>query len=274
MDSEPWRVKYAGECLKCGRHLDVGEPAIYERRLRRIRCIECPTDGPAVHLETVGPVEQSVAGRSARERYEHLRDARDARVRGRLGNRLGGLALTLTSEPQSTRAWETGAVGEEEVGAMLDGLVGCRALHDRRVPGSPANIDHIVVAPSGIYVIDAKRYEGVVRVRDRGPLWRTDLRLYVGGRDRSKMADGLRWQVERVVKIIAGSGTTPLPRVVGVLCFVGSSWPLFRPPKEFEGLRLESPRSLEKALRGMNDHGTLDVDHWLPVMATAFPPRH
>ncbi|MEO6532232.1 MAG: nuclease-related domain-containing protein [Pseudolysinimonas sp.] len=34
----------------------------------------------------------------------------------------------------------------------------CRCLRDRRIPGSKANIDHVVRAPRGVFVIDAKRY--------------------------------------------------------------------------------------------------------------------
>jgi hypothetical protein len=33
-------------------------------------------------------------------------------------------------------------------------------VHDRRVPGCKAIIDHIAVSPGGVYVIDAKKYTG------------------------------------------------------------------------------------------------------------------
>jgi hypothetical protein len=41
------------------------------------------------------------------------------------------------------------------------------ALHDRRMPCSQANIDHIVLVPSGVWVIDSKRVRGRIRVEDR-----------------------------------------------------------------------------------------------------------
>lgn len=59
---------------------------------------------------------------------------------------------------------------------------GIRVLHDRRVPGTRGNIDHLVVAPAGIFVVDAKRYDGLIRVRDVGGLFKTNERLYVGRR--------------------------------------------------------------------------------------------
>jgi Nuclease-related domain len=40
------------------------------------------------------------------------------------------------------------------------------ALHDRRVSGSRANIDLFVIGPAGVFVIDAKRYEGQICIRD------------------------------------------------------------------------------------------------------------
>jgi len=46
--------------------------------------------------------------------------------------------------------------------ASLDRLAGegLYFLHDRRIPPTRANIDHIVIAPTGVYVIDAKNYAG------------------------------------------------------------------------------------------------------------------
>jgi hypothetical protein len=64
------------------------------------------------------------------------------------------------------------------------------ALHDRRIPGSRANIDHVVVAPSGVWVIDAKLYQGKVERRTSGPIWRRELSVFVGGRDRTKVIHG------------------------------------------------------------------------------------
>jgi len=61
-----------------------------------------------------------------------------------------------------------GAEGERRVGAGLDGLAaaGVVALHARLIPGSKANIDHLAVAPNGLWVINAKRYRGEVTRRD------------------------------------------------------------------------------------------------------------
>ena len=69
--------------------------------------------------------------------------------------------MALTAERQSTRAWSLGAIGEERVGAAVDAIAGqsIRELHDRKIPRSKANIDHLVVTPGGVWVIDSKRYQ-------------------------------------------------------------------------------------------------------------------
>ena len=48
------------------------------------------------------------------------------------------------------------------MGARLDVILSptVRVLHDRRIPGTRANIEHLVVCPTGVLVVDAKRYVG------------------------------------------------------------------------------------------------------------------
>jgi len=78
----------------------------------------------------------------------------------------------MSDDPQSTRAWQTGARGEVVLGGRLDSLRerGIHVLHDRRIPGTTANIDHIVVGPRGVFVIDAKKYSGSPSLRVEGGL--------------------------------------------------------------------------------------------------------
>jgi hypothetical protein len=69
-------------------------------------------------------------------------------------------AIGIWAPRQSTVAWRQGAEGEERLGHQLDQLTGegFVILHDRRVPGSPANIDHLVIGPTGVFVVDAKNF--------------------------------------------------------------------------------------------------------------------
>lgn len=93
-------------------------------------------------------------------------------------------------------------------------------LHDRAIPGSRANIDHIVIAPSGVWVIDSKRYKGKVAVV-KPLLART--KLTINGRDKSKLIDGLAQQVALVKDVMAE--VAPGVPVRGALCFVDSELP-------------------------------------------------
>lgn len=66
---------------------------------------------------------------------------------------------------------EQGAEGERAVAAALRSLPsGHVVLHDLSIPGSRANVDHLVIAPTGVFVIDAKSSAGQLTAGD-GTLW-------------------------------------------------------------------------------------------------------
>ena len=121
-------------------------------------------------------------------------------------------------------------------------------LHDRKVPGTRGNIDHLVVAPSGVWVIDAKNYSGKVEQRDVGSRFSTDRRLYVDGRDRTKLVEGLSWQVEAVRAALGPSGFNEVP-VHASLCFTNSEWGLFARPIQMNGVLIACASSLIEAVR-------------------------
>lgn len=202
--------------------------------------------------------------------FQRRHEGREARIRERWG-RLGGLVLALTSDPASTRAWERGSIGESKLGAVLgridrDDVI---ALHDRRVPATCRNIDHIVVSPSGVYVIDAKRYTGEVRVRDVAGLFsRPDRRLFVGRRDCSQRARGMDWQLDAVRAALDGRAELP---VVCALCFVDAEWPFFGTAHEFEGVRIEDPRSLRELITRPGPLTLEEIVEVAAVLAHALP---
>jgi hypothetical protein len=293
------RLQFASACCACGRELPRGANALHDPGRREVRCLACaprgdeaaastellseplseprpePLPQPLPQPEPLPQPDLGTAGASARREYERLRGNREERIRDRFGRRLGGLVLAVTDEPQSTRAWATGARGEEALAQALSDVPGVIALHDRRVPGTRANIDHIVVGPTGLFVVDAKRYTGQIHLRDVGGLFRSDRRLYVGRRDCSDLTDAVASQVAVVEAALEGAGIEPLPAVTPVLCFVDGDWPLFRPPDSFRGVRLESPRSLCR-LVGEAQDTALDVStvtRLVQFLATALPAR-
>jgi hypothetical protein len=81
-------------------------------------------------------------------------------------------------------------------------------------------------------VIDAKHYTGKVEQRDRGGWFRTDWRLYVDGRDKTKLVEALDWQITAVEKVLSD----PEIPIHAALCFVGASWGLFSKPFQQAGV--------------------------------------
>ncbi|MBM6402619.1 NERD domain-containing protein [Phycicoccus sp. MQZ13P-5] len=224
------RLRFAGTCRVCGSELPARAEAIYERATRTVRCVShevsTPSAGPAEDVPDVAVpevVDPGTAGASARREFDRRKAAREERIRAK-HPKLGGLILAVSDDPQSTTAWNTGALGEERLGGGLNRLASqtVRLLHDRRMPKSKANIDHLAVTPTGVFVIDAKKYRGRPHLRIDGGLFRPRVeRLMIGTRDCTKLVDGVLKQVDVVRGLLE-----PAVPVHGVLCFVEADWPL------------------------------------------------
>jgi hypothetical protein len=268
-------IRYDGRCAACGTVLLRGTVATWDPVAKRLTCIECPSQvAEAAATEPAAPpaIDAGVAGGSARNEYERRHDRREAAVKDRWGERIGGLILRFSEEPQSIRAWGIGARGEEELAAAFEGVEGLRMLNDRRVKGTRGNIDHILVAPAGVFVVDAKHFVGNIEIRNVGGFFRTELRLYVGGRNRSQLADGLTWQLTTVRAALGASGIEPMPPITPVLCFIEARWPrFFGHVDEFEGVRLEDPGSLKGLLREPAVLDEAGMDRVARALAEALP---
>ena len=120
--------------------------------------------------------------------------------------------MALTAERQSTRAWSLGAIGEERVGAAVDAIAeqSIRELHDRKIPRSRANIDHLVVTPGGVWVIDSKRYQDRrPELRVEGGILRPRVeKLLVRGSDKTALVEGVLKQVGLVQEVVGAVAAT------------------------------------------------------------------
>jgi Nuclease-related domain len=159
----------------------------------------------------------------------------------------------ITPESQPTGAWKVGAEGERRVAEVLAETSSIEVLHDRLVPGSRANIDHIVVGPSGVFVIDAKKYTGKIEVRNVGGVFRPDERLYVNDRDRTKVVEGVLGQID-VVRAVLGEGFADV-EIRGVLCFVGCEWGWPMRMKHINGVTALWPKALPEHVSIPGDLG-------------------
>ena len=291
------KLSRADTCRERGRAA-AGEDAWWAWGSRRVVCLGCrPLEAEVVAIHaasasdaprpdtTVATEESAVpaadpraaidrgtAGGSAMREYERRHAQRETRVRERWG-RLGPLVLTLTSDPQTIQAWQRGSIGESKLAAALGKLdrEDVIFLHDRRVPSSRGNIDHIVAAPTGVYVVDAKRVSGEVRVRDVAGLFsRPDRRLFAGRRDCSAFARNMSWQVDTVRAALGGREDVP---IIPVLCFVDADWPLFGRPDGFEGVRIEEPSSLRRAVSRSGPLTTDEIVELATVLSHALPAK-
>jgi hypothetical protein len=280
------KLRREDSCADCKTTIAAGESAHWYATERVVRCHAC---GPSViDSERVAAVEVmlvettttvpvvltepiDVAGGSAQREYDkrsaresakkEQRVAADADWRKAIKSErpvLGRIASALTAKPQitpesqPTQAWKVGAEGERRVAHVLAEASGIEVLHDRLVPGSRANIDHIAIGPSGVFVIDAKKYKGPIEVRNVGGLFRVDERLYVNGRDRSKLAEGVLGQVD-VVRAALGDGFAGVA-VRGVLCFIGCEWGWIMRMKRIKGVTALWPAALAEHVAVPGDH--------------------
>lgn len=195
-DERELTLRYAATCSVCQAALAPRARAIWDRATKTARCVKCSVPAQAAPPAVEGPdpvpaVDFGVAGASAQRLFDTKEARRKERLRrdwwvlaimavagavvgGVLAHRLhtsvalwavvGGAlpVLDLIRRPQHIDAWRSGAAGERAVGKMLDGLrvEGVVAIHDRRVPGRRTNIDHIVVAPTGIFVVRHEERRG------------------------------------------------------------------------------------------------------------------
>ena len=213
---------------------------------------ESPTDCVDSGTIEQPEIEAGTGGGSARREYDRRPVRREERIREQ-HPRLGGLILALTDEPQSTQAWERGAIGEELLAKRLSELPEpTRVLNDRRIPGTRANIDHIVVAPSGVWVVDAKRYKNKrPELRVEGGIIRPRVEsLRIGGRDRTSLVAGLGKQVALMRAALDGTGVP----VHGALCFLEADWPLIGGSFTIDGHHVLWPKLLVKRINEATGH--------------------
>lgn len=259
------RLRYPGRCRGCGSALERGAQAAWDKEAKVATCLRCLS--PEV---TEDVIDRGRAGGSAAREWQRRHDKREQAVRDRYG-RLSGVVLAVTTDPHSTAAWAYGANGERLLGGMLDPLRddGMAVLHDRRIPGSRANIDHLVIAPWGVFIIDAKNYKGRVEKRDRGGWFSTDYRLYVGGRDKTKLLPSLAKQAE-AVRMALGDEFADV-RICKTICFVHADWSLFARPVELDGVHVLWPRALGKLLRTEGQLTRKEIERLERKLAVALP---
>lgn len=290
-------IRRSDTCAACDASLPPTTRAWWDSTAKEVTCTTCrpadqaeparvpdparaqpPTPTPVTPkpLPPPVPIDHGIGGISAQREYDRRSAKHDNKIEKKWGTgRIGKVAKFFSDEPQSTTAWKKGADGEARLANRLDrDLAGVATmLHDRKVPRTRGNIDHLAVAPTGIWIIDAKNYSGKVECRDVGNWRTTDQRLYVGSRNQTDLVIGMGWQADAVQRSIdsIGMGAVPIHRCI---CFTDAEWGFFSKPFTIDDVWVGWPKALVEAIQEsvVLDAGTVTtLSHHL---STSFPASH
>jgi hypothetical protein len=126
-------------------------------------------------------------------------------------------------------------------------------------------IDHIAIAPSGIFLIDAQRCPTKkVRVVKSGGLWTpVKERLTINGKDNSHLLEGCETQMAAVRQALGGHHLAVSVKVTPLLCFVDANLPAVLRTAA-RGVRVVSPNATVKMLRR---EGPLELEDRLSLQS-------
>lgn len=108
-------------------------------------------------------------------------------------------------------SWSKGAAGEKATARLLTRLErrGYAVLHDRSIPKSRANLDHLVIGPAGVAYIDTKAWRS-----KRSTVTFEDGTLRYGSYSKTRTLDTVIWEAEQVAQAL-GCEVRPVIAVHG-----------------------------------------------------------
>ncbi len=169
----------------------------------------------------------------------------------------------MTAEEQRSRSFARGGIAEESVGRALGelGAFDIIALHDRRWPGTrSANIDHLVVGTSGVFVVDTKSWSEPVQITDEG--------LMRGQASCAEELDKVRRMADAVLEELADEGLAAA-QVRPVLAFHSQTIG----PHIVNGVHVVGAEQLPLFILRQGKFLTkMQVDQLLARLMTACPP--
>jgi hypothetical protein len=270
------KLRYAGVCA-CGAELAAGSRAGWDKTTRRVFCETCAAAIPETNpARTEQPVDIGRPGSSLERKYQRRKQNREDRIRAN-HPRLGGLFLALTDDPATTKSFATGAEGERLIAARLEKACGNEVLflHNRKLGKNrrDGDIDHIAIAASGIYVIDAKHYkDATVRVRRTGGfLSPVKEQLMINGRDRTNLISGSTKQLDALLVALNNHPLAAAVPVVPLLCFDHADLP-FWADLDITGVRVRTLRATTKLLRRPGPLTAPSRESIHQHLATQLPP--
>ncbi|GAA3582127.1 hypothetical protein GCM10022419_074690 [Nonomuraea rosea] len=172
---------------------------------------------PSAPTSTYAPVERaSVRSLLQQPRFRHLRNRAIVAVAvgllvgflvrdWRVGVTAGVIAAILEAvyrarSNSSVPAWRRTSVAERRTEAQLRKLErsGYRTLHARAIPGSEAQIDHLVVGPTGVYAVDSEKWDKRLPVRVQ-----MGKKLFHGPFDMKPRITEAKWEASQASELIS-----------------------------------------------------------------------
>lgn len=252
MKWKPLRLTY-GTCVSCGARIADAQEGWYSPDAHEIRCAACGVPDPSSEQpltnESPSRGNSPIAGSAAFREFQRSRDT----------------------------TWRRGAIGEYRTAQFLKKHLRDEAmvLHDRALPDSKANVDHIVIAPSGVWIIDAKNWRGVLGYHAEGH-GRLRERLFVDGVDTTHKVEAVYDAVLPIAQILNGIDPPLHPAVV----FVSPEYTFrmglrlkTRGPIRHDGVLLGDAWGLTKEMNKPGLLGTDTIQRVDELLATTLPPR-
>jgi hypothetical protein len=159
----------------------------------------------------------------------------------------------------------TGTLRESSLDERLHYIdIDCHILTRRMLrPGVTAA--HLVVAPSGVWVIASRRYEGRPSPQG-GALSRRTQILQLGSRSATRLVNGVARQAE-----IVRSELGPDIPVAAMLCILDADWPIFGGAFTVDGVRVLWPKKACEVIETGHHLGKAQIDEVQQHLAEAFP---
>lgn len=180
-----------------------------------------------------------------------------------------GHTVYCARSTSSVPAWRRPSVAERRTEAQLKKLerIGYRTLHARAIPGSEAQIDHLVIGPTGVYAVDSEKWDKRLPVRVQ-----SGKKLFHGPFDRKDRLKEAAWEASQAASLI-GKQIGREINVVPSLAIYGPAIPWkvlnIRQVDVFEGSRVR--KWITKRERSLTDE---EIEEIYQAAAQALPPRY
>ena len=247
-DQKELTLRFDSICELCQKKLPKGSKGKYFATRKKVQCLTHE------NITTVGSAGKSAQDKAIAIEAKYKENVESIKY-------IGKLIYPFLDPSKEAQKWAKGAKGERKIGKILDEIAlenNFKVLHDRTIPKSKANVDHILVTPKGVFIIDAKNYKGKVEIRNDGGWFSPEKdKLIVDGRNRSKLIEGVKWQISRLEEELAKNNLAP--NLIGVLGFVEAQWPFFGKPLMVDGVFLNS-KGFTHIINNFSPSKECDVD--------------